>query len=62
MINWISVTDRMPSKNIRVLVHAKFNHVTPYVGVGVYLLGEWYVDGYPMENVTHWAEINMPGG
>ena len=66
--DWISVNDRLPKLNKRVLVvrdcnGEQFVDIATRVKTDVYLhnIDKWYTDtGFDTEDVTHWKPIVLP--
>ncbi len=65
---WISVNDRLPNSNKKVLVYCK-NERDEYVGVGYYRnwMGKYWFDSENKEpfevcgyEVTHWMPLPEP--
>lgn len=48
MIEWISVSDRLPDTNRNVIIAADLYAQLPYISLG------------HCEGITHWSELNPP--
>jgi hypothetical protein len=51
MIDWISVNDRLPEENQRVLMFDYRGRIADYR-----FTNDWWLQ----KELTHWAEINLP--
>lgn len=67
--DWISVKDKLPKLNERVLVCRKLENGSTYVDFAIRVSREmhlhdidiWYTeDGWDIEDVTHWQRIVLP--
>ena len=68
--DWISVKDRLPKKNKRVMVCKTFSDKTSFVTIATYTGKEkihdldhywWYTDdGFDIDAITHWQQIVLP--
>lgn len=68
--DWISVKDRLPKINERVLVCRQFEDNSYFISISTYTDKErikdvshywWYTDdGFDIDGITHWQKIVSP--
>ena len=68
--DWISVNDRLPKINERVLVCKTFSDGTSFTSIATYTGKEkihdlyhywWFTDdGFDIDGITHWQPIVLP--
>lgn len=68
--DWISVKDRLPKKNKKVMVCRVCSGKTPFVAIATYTGKEkihdldhywWFTDdGFDIDGITHWQKIVLP--
>lgn len=61
MSKWISVKDKMPENDVRVIVCACTKKCTQSINMAYRANGSWHGNG-SMANVTHWQPLPaLPG-
>lgn len=56
MEKWINVNDKLPGKDIRVLVCCQTKKGVQSVNIAYYFNGSWHGNG-SMSGVTHWQPL-----
>lgn len=68
--DWISVKDRLPKINERVIICKQFEDNSSFISIATYTGKErikdflhywWYTDdGFDIDGITHWQKIVLP--
>lgn len=61
-MKWILCSERMPKRDIDVLVTRQYKDGRRDTDVAYYLHGEWYIatDEWTIDNVIAWAHLPKP--